>query len=116
MLRPPEPGAPPFVTVGQSGAAGQKVSVHYTGTLVDGKKFDSSVDRGQPFEFPLGGRVIKGWNECVASMKVGGKRTLLMDADLRNPRQHELFHLENKVGFSTVLSGRSSRCARRRHG
>src|SRR5262249_14865220 len=63
--------------------AGQTVEVHYTGWLKDGKKFDSSKDRGQPFEFPLGaGRVIKGWDEGVAGMKVGGKRKLIIPADL----------------------------------
>lgn len=51
--------------------------MHYTGWLVDGTKFDSSVDRGQPAEFPLGG-VIKGWTEGVGSMKVGGKRKLVI--------------------------------------
>ncbi|HWU90110.1 MAG TPA: FKBP-type peptidyl-prolyl cis-trans isomerase [Kofleriaceae bacterium] len=61
--------------------------MHYTGWLwvngAKGAKFDSSVDRGQPFQFPLGmGRVIKGWDEGVASMKVGGKRTLLIPAAL----------------------------------
>ena len=61
--------------------------MHYTGWLYEngakGKKFDSSVDRGQPFEFPIGvGRVIKGWDEGVASMKVGGKRTLIIPAQL----------------------------------
>ena len=63
--------------------SGQTAVVHYTGYLNDngkkGKKFDSSVDRGSPFEFPIGaGRVIKGWDEGVASMKVGGKRTLII--------------------------------------
>ena len=62
-------------------AAGQKVSVHYTGWLFyggeRGKKFDSSKDRGDPFEFPLGaGQVIKGWDEGIQGMKVGGKRKL----------------------------------------
>ena len=62
---------------------GQTCVMHYTGWLwvngAKGKKFDSSVDRGSPFEFPIGkGRVIKGWDEGVASMKVGGKRTLLI--------------------------------------
>ena len=66
---------------------GKTVDVHYTGWLyVDGKKgnkFDSSVDRGQPFSFPLGaGRVIKGWDEGVAGMKIGGKRELLIPPDL----------------------------------
>ena len=63
--------------------AGDQVSVHYTGKLKDGTKFDSSVDRGQPFDFPLGaGRVIKGWDEGVAGMKVGGKRKLMIPAEL----------------------------------
>ena len=63
--------------------SGQTCVMHYTGWLYEngakGKKFDSSLDRGQPFEFPIGvGRVIKGWDEGVASMKVGGKRTLII--------------------------------------
>jgi FKBP-type peptidyl-prolyl cis-trans isomerase FkpA len=67
------------VTVGEGAVAvaGQNVKVHYTGWLTDGKKFDSSKDRDDPFVFPLGaGRVIKGWDEGVQGMKVGGKRKL----------------------------------------
>jgi len=68
---------------GAAAAAGQKVSVHYTGWLTDGKKFDSSKDRGDPFVFPLGrGHVIKGWDEGVAGMKVGGKRKLTIPPGL----------------------------------
>jgi FKBP-type peptidyl-prolyl cis-trans isomerase FkpA len=62
---------------GAEAAAGQEVTVHYTGWLTDGKKFDSSKDRDDPFVFPLGGgRVIRGWDEGVQSMKVGGRRKL----------------------------------------
>ncbi|HKU70903.1 MAG TPA: FKBP-type peptidyl-prolyl cis-trans isomerase [Burkholderiales bacterium] len=68
---------------GAAAAAGQQVTVHYTGWLTDGKKFDSSKDRNDPFVFPLGaGRVIKGWDEGVQGMKVGGKRKLTIPADL----------------------------------
>lgn len=62
---------------------GETVKVHYTGWLTNGKKFDSSVDRGKPFSFPLGkGRVIKGWDEGVAGMKVGEKRKLTIPPQL----------------------------------
>lgn len=71
------------VGTGDVAKAGQTVSVHYTGWLTNGTKFDSSVDRGQPFSFPLGaGRVIKGWDEGVQGMKVGGKRKLTIPANL----------------------------------
>lgn len=75
------------VGTGAAPATGQTCVMHYTGWLYqDGKKgakFDSSLDRGKPFEFPLGmGRVIKGWDEGVASMKIGGKRTLIIPAAL----------------------------------
>ena len=75
------------VGAGETAAAGQNVSVHYTGWLFfggeRGKKFDSSVDRGDPFGFPLGaGHVIKGWDEGVQGMKVGGKRTLTIPPNL----------------------------------
>ena len=72
---------------GETAAAGQNVSVHYTGWLLfggeKGKKFDSSKDRGDPFEFPLGaGHVIKGWDEGVQGMKVGGSRKLTIPPNL----------------------------------
>jgi len=69
---------------GDPAVVGKQVTVHYTGWLAaDGEKFDSSVDRGQPFVFPLGGgRVIKGWDEGVAGMKVGGKRQLRIPPEL----------------------------------
>lgn len=68
---------------GAEAVTGKTVSVHYTGWLTDGKKFDSSIDRGQPFNFPLGGgRVIQGWDKGVAGMKVGGKRKLTIPPQL----------------------------------
>jgi peptidylprolyl isomerase len=68
---------------GPSPRQGQTVVVHYTGWLTNGTKFDSSLDRGQPFEFVLGaGKVIRGWDEGLASMKVGGKRRLFIPPDL----------------------------------
>ena len=73
------------ITTGSGAIAvpGKIVKVHYTGWLTDGTKFDSSRDRNQPYEFPLGaGRVIKGWDEGVAGMKTGGKRQLRIPPDL----------------------------------
>ena len=68
---------------GDAAEAGQQVSVHYTGWLTDGSTFDSSVDRNQPFEFALGrGTVIRGWDEGVTGMKVGGKRKLTIPPQL----------------------------------
>ncbi len=88
--------APPTVTLpdglkyvdlkigkGPQPAAGQTVRVHYVGTLQDGTKFDSSRDRGQPFEFVLGeGRVIPGWDEGIKTMRVGGLRRLIVPPQL----------------------------------
>lgn len=75
------------VGTGAEAVAGKQVQVHYTGWLdkagAKGDKFDSSLDRGQPFAFSLGaGQVIKGWDDGVAGMKIGGKRTLLIPAEL----------------------------------
>ena len=71
------------VGTGDKAESGKTVVVHYTGWLLDGTKFDSSVDRGTPFEFPLGGgRVIKGWDEGVATMSIGGKVELILPPDL----------------------------------
>jgi FKBP-type peptidyl-prolyl cis-trans isomerase len=75
------------VGTGESAAAGQEVTVHYTGWLdqngARGAKFDSSKDRGEPFSFPLGqGHVIKGWDQGVAGMKVGGKRVLTIPPEM----------------------------------
>ncbi|MBU0751898.1 MAG: FKBP-type peptidyl-prolyl cis-trans isomerase [Gammaproteobacteria bacterium] len=68
---------------GTEAAAGQHVTVHYTGWLTDGTKFDSSKDRNDPFDFPLGARhVIAGWDEGVQGMKVGGTRKLTIPSDL----------------------------------
>lgn len=68
---------------GANPAPGQTVTVHYTGWLTNGTKFDSSVDRGQPFQFKIGkGQVIKGWDEGVMTMKVGGKRRLTIPPEL----------------------------------
>jgi FKBP-type peptidyl-prolyl cis-trans isomerase len=71
------------VGTGAEATTGKTVDVHYTGWLENGTKFDSSVDRGKPFSFPLGGgKVIKGWDQGVAGMKVGGKRKLTIPASL----------------------------------
>jgi hypothetical protein len=82
---PPDPGPATLQIIddvvgkGKAAATGDKVRVHYTGTLMDGKKFDSSRDHGVPFDFTLGeGGVIKGWDQGVVGMKVGGKRRLVI--------------------------------------
>lgn len=68
---------------GEEAVAGKEVTVHYTGTFTNGEKFDSSVDRGDPFTFTLGaGQVIEGWDKGVEGMKVGGKRKLTIPPDL----------------------------------
>jgi len=71
------------VGTGDTATAGQTVVVHYTGWLTNGTKFDSSVDRNEPFDFKLGmGRVIAGWDQGVAGMLVGGKRKLTIPPEL----------------------------------
>jgi FKBP-type peptidyl-prolyl cis-trans isomerase len=71
------------VGTGAEALQGKMVSVHYTGWLTDGTKFDSSKDRGQPFQFPLGrGQVIQGWDQGVQGMKVGGKRKLTIPPEM----------------------------------
>ncbi|HEY2004648.1 MAG TPA: FKBP-type peptidyl-prolyl cis-trans isomerase [Candidatus Saccharimonadia bacterium] len=71
------------VGTGTEAVAGKTVTVNYVGTLTNGTKFDSSYDRNQPFSFTLGqGQVIKGWDQGVAGMKVGGKRKLVIPPDL----------------------------------
>jgi len=71
------------IGTGAEAKAGQHITVHYSGTLTNGTKFDSSYDRGQPFEFNLGaGEVIRGWDEGFAGMKVGGKRKLTIPSEL----------------------------------
>jgi peptidylprolyl isomerase len=71
------------VGTGEKPRLGKTVVVHYTGTLTDGTKFDSSVDRGQPYVFRIGtGSVIRGWDEGILSMQVGGKRRLIVPPDL----------------------------------
>ena len=71
------------VGTGADATSGQKVTVHYTGWLTNGTKFDSSKDRGDPFVFPLGkGQVIKGWDQGVQGMKVGGRRQLVIPPHL----------------------------------
>lgn len=71
------------VGTGAEAATGSTVSVHYTGTLLDGKKFDSSLDRGEPFSFTIGQRqVIQGWEQGIPGMKVGGKRKLIIPPEL----------------------------------
>lgn len=68
---------------GRQAELGDQATVHYTGWLANGTKFDSSLDRGQPFSFRVGaGQVIKGWDEGVGTMKVGGKRKLIIPPDL----------------------------------
>ena len=72
-----------IVGTGASPTKGKTVTVHYTGWLTNGKKFDSSVDRGKPFEFRIGvGQVIQGWDQGVMSMKIGGKRRLTIPPQL----------------------------------
>ena len=87
------------VGTGAEAKAGQNVSVHYVGTLTDGRKFDSSRDRGNPFQFRLGaGQVIKGWDQGVAGMKIGGLRKLTIPPEMGYGAR----------GFPPVIPGNST--------
>jgi FKBP-type peptidyl-prolyl cis-trans isomerase FkpA len=91
---------------GQQAKAGDKVKVHYAGTLLDGTKFDSSYDRGTPFEFTLGqGSVIKGWDEGIAMMKVGGKATLIVPSNIAygGSRRSDVIHPYAPLKFDVEL-------------
>jgi len=71
------------IGTGEEALVGKQVTVHYTGWLTNGQKFDSSLDRNKPFSFPLGaGNVIKGWDQGVVGMKIGGKRKLTIPSEL----------------------------------
>lgn len=93
------------VGTGVSPQKGQTCVVHYHGTLLDGTVFDSSKERGQPFEFQIGeGRVIKGWDEGVMSMKIGGKRKLVIPPDLAyGPRQMGKITANSTLVFEVEL-------------
>jgi FKBP-type peptidyl-prolyl cis-trans isomerases 1 len=87
------------IGTGEKPRLGKTVVVHYTGTLTDGTKFDSSVDRGQPYEFRIGtGTVIRGWDEGILSMQVGGKRKLIVPPDLGYGAQ-----VKNKIPPNSTL-------------
>ena len=108
------------VGTGASPKPGQTCVMHYTGWLYDngakGEKFDSSVDRGEPFEFPIGaGRVIKGWDEGVATMKVGGKRTLIIPpaARLWRARRRRRHPAERDADVRRRIARRESKAGHR---
>lgn len=95
------------VGTGASPQNGQRVTVHYTGTFTNGTKFDSSKDRGQPFTFIIGnGNVIKGWDEGVLTMKVGGKRLLEIPPSLGyGPRDYQSIPGGSTLLFEVELLG-----------
>ena len=88
------------VGTGAEAIKGKLVSVHYTGWLTDGKKFDSSKDRGQPFQFPLGrGHVIQGWDQGVEGMKVGGKRKLTIPPELGSIESSRIYSAPFQISY-----------------
>lgn len=92
---------------GDVATKGKMVSVHYVGTLENGQKFDSSLDRGQPIEFKLGvGQVISGWDEGLEGVKVGGKRKLIIPSDLAyGPRKVGTIPANSTLIFEVELMG-----------